>query len=62
MNNTSREISCTLNEKEAAQYISNAAALWILGVGFAYFASLLTTFLPGSLASRVYPAEALRYE
>ena len=26
-----------LNEKEAAHYISNAAALWILGVGFAYF-------------------------
>jgi putative ABC transport system permease protein len=31
-------------------------------VGLAYFASLLTTFLPASQASRVYPAEALRYE
>jgi putative ABC transport system permease protein len=31
-------------------------------VVLAYFASLLTTFLPASQASRVYPAEALRYE
>jgi ABC-type lipoprotein release transport system permease subunit len=31
-------------------------------VGLAYFASLLTTFLPASQASKVYPAEALRYE
>jgi putative ABC transport system permease protein len=31
-------------------------------VGLAYVASLLTTFLPASQASRVYPAEALRYE
>jgi putative ABC transport system permease protein len=31
-------------------------------VGLAYFASLLTTYLPASQASRVYPAEALRYE
>jgi putative ABC transport system permease protein len=31
-------------------------------VGLAYFASLLTTFLPANQASRVYPAEALRYE
>jgi putative ABC transport system permease protein len=31
-------------------------------VGLAYIASLLTTFLPASQASRVYPAEALRYE
>jgi putative ABC transport system permease protein len=31
-------------------------------VGLAYFASLLTTFLPASQVSRVYPAEALRYE
>ena len=31
-------------------------------VGLAYCASLLTTFLPASQASRVYPAEALRYE
>ena len=31
-------------------------------VGLAYFASLLTTLLPASQASRVYPAEALRYE
>jgi putative ABC transport system permease protein len=28
----------------------------------AYFASLITTFLPARQASRVYPAEALRYE
>jgi putative ABC transport system permease protein len=28
----------------------------------AYFASLLTTFLPARQASRIYPAEALRYE
>jgi putative ABC transport system permease protein len=31
-------------------------------VGLAYVASLLTTFLPANQASRVYPAEALRYE
>jgi putative ABC transport system permease protein len=31
-------------------------------VGLAYVASLLTTFLPASQASKVYPAEALRYE
>jgi putative ABC transport system permease protein len=31
-------------------------------VGLAYLASLLTTFLPASQASKVYPAEALRYE
>lgn len=28
----------------------------------AYFASLLTTFLPARQAARIYPAEALRYE
>jgi putative ABC transport system permease protein len=28
----------------------------------AYAASLLTTFLPARQASKVYPAEALRYE
>ncbi len=31
-------------------------------VGVAYVASLLTTFLPARSASKVYPAEALRYE
>jgi putative ABC transport system permease protein len=31
-------------------------------VGVAYAASLLTTFLPARSASKVYPAEALRYE
>jgi putative ABC transport system permease protein len=31
-------------------------------VGLSYVASLLTTFLPARQASRVYPAEALRYE
>ncbi|CAN5734614.1 ABC transporter permease [soil metagenome] len=31
-------------------------------VGLAYVASLLTTFLPARQASKVYPAEALRYE
>jgi putative ABC transport system permease protein len=31
-------------------------------IGLAYLASLLTTFLPARQASRVYPAEALRYE
>ena len=31
-------------------------------VGLAYIASLLTTFLPARQASKVYPAEALRYE
>lgn len=31
-------------------------------VGLAYAASLLTTFLPARQASKVYPAEALRYE
>lgn len=31
-------------------------------VGIAYLFSLLTTFLPARQASRIYPAEALRYE
>jgi putative ABC transport system permease protein len=31
-------------------------------VGLAYLASLLTTFLPARQASKIYPAEALRYE
>jgi putative ABC transport system permease protein len=31
-------------------------------VGIAYFASLLTTFIPAYRAARIYPAEALRYE
>ena len=31
-------------------------------VGLSYVASLLTTFLPARQASKVYPAEALRYE
>ena len=31
-------------------------------IGLAYVASLLTTFLPARQASKVYPAEALRYE
>ena len=31
-------------------------------VGLSYVAALLTTFLPARQASRVYPAEALRYE
>ncbi len=31
-------------------------------VGVAYFASLLTTFIPAYRAARIYPAEALRYE
>jgi len=34
----------------------------ILIVTIAYLASLLTTFLPAWQASRIYPAEALRYE
>jgi ABC-type lipoprotein release transport system permease subunit len=34
-------------------------ALILLG---AYLASLLTTYLPARQASRVFPAEALRYE
>ncbi len=34
----------------------------LLIVAIAYVASLLTTYLPARQASRVYPAEALRYE
>jgi len=34
----------------------------ILIVALAYGASLLTTFIPALQASRVYPAEALRFE
>jgi putative ABC transport system permease protein len=34
----------------------------IIIVAVAYFFSLLTTFLPARQASRIYPAEALRYE
>jgi ABC-type lipoprotein release transport system permease subunit len=30
--------------------------------GIAYVAALFTTYLPAVQASRVYPAEALRYE
>ncbi len=37
MKSSSNEIECRLNEKESAHYISNSAALWVLGVGFAYF-------------------------
>jgi ABC-type antimicrobial peptide transport system permease subunit len=33
-----------------------------LVAAIAYAASLLTTFLPARQASKVYPAEALRYE
>ena len=33
-----------------------------LVAAIAYVASLLTTFLPARQASKVYPAEALRYE
>jgi ABC-type lipoprotein release transport system permease subunit len=36
------------------------ALLLVVVVGYA--ASLLTTFLPARQASKVYPAEALRYE
>jgi putative ABC transport system permease protein len=36
----------------------NLTAIFVI----AYAASLLTTFLPARQASRVYPAEALRYE
>ncbi len=37
--------------------------LQIVGiVALAYLASLLTTYLPAWQASRIYPAEALRYE
>ena len=37
--------------------------LQVLGITIGtYLASLLTTFLPAWQASRVYPAEALRYE
>ena len=34
----------------------------LLVVIFGYAASLLTTYLPARQASKVYPAEALRYE
>jgi putative ABC transport system permease protein len=34
----------------------------VIVVLIAYFASLLTTFIPSVQASRIYPAEALRYE
>jgi ABC-type antimicrobial peptide transport system permease subunit len=34
----------------------------LLVVVVGYVASLLTTFLPARQASKVYPAEALRYE
>jgi putative ABC transport system permease protein len=33
-----------------------------LVAAIAYVASLLTTFLPARQASKIYPAEALRYE
>ena len=32
------KIEFRLNEKDAAHYISNAAALWVLGLGFSMFA------------------------
>jgi ABC-type lipoprotein release transport system permease subunit len=34
----------------------------VLVVALSYVASLLTTYLPAQQASKVYPAEALRYE
>lgn len=38
-----------LNEKEAANYFSNAAALYVLGVGFAFFAyKAQTPFMTGA--------------
>lgn len=37
------KIEARLNEKENAHYFSNAAALYVLGVGFAYFAYKATS-------------------
>jgi hypothetical protein len=36
---TTQKLEVRLNEKEAAHYFSNAAALYVLGVGFAFFAA-----------------------
>ena len=49
MSKFQQEIQFRLNEKEAAHYISNAAALWILGVGFAYFAHRASSPFMGGL-------------
>lgn len=38
-----------LNDKDAAHYISNAAALWVLGVGFYYFAHKASSPFTGGL-------------
>jgi hypothetical protein len=35
---SNQKFEVRLNEKEAAHYFSNAAALWVLGIGFAFFA------------------------
>jgi len=43
------------------EYVVPWGALWLVVV-VGYAASLLTTYLPARQASKVYPAEALRYE
>jgi len=43
------------------EYLVPWSAL-LLAIAVGYAASLLTTFLPARSASKVYPAEALRYE
>ena len=49
MNKQSPETKCRLSEKEAAHYFSNAAALWVLGIGFAYFAHRASSPFTGGL-------------
>ncbi|MGZ3651439.1 MAG: hypothetical protein ACXVB9_02365 [Bdellovibrionota bacterium] len=45
---STQKIEVRLNEKEAAHYFSNAAALYVLGMGFGYFAiKAQTPFMTG---------------
>jgi ABC-type antimicrobial peptide transport system permease subunit len=53
----------TYMAKEMPGIVYTTPWVEVIGIGvLAYAASLLTTYLPARQASKVYPAEALRYE
>ncbi len=58
----SNEIVSSLTEDLAGATYQVPWTLLILVASLSYVAALLTTYLPARQASKVYPAEALRYE